>query len=247
MDGYMQAAKKMLVLIDKFDKEDLTDDDKMRELDNKLREIYSNKKSLYADTILHNYVQIMEVMQATEEQTKLLFSEKFNINGFAYYEDEYYKIIDRLVELGEMDTFHMNLEIACWHSNETHTDFEWTIDYTTYLEDGVEDTDSLTDDSYLVNVIAKNQPISSNAAFREIDFILDVINHSPNLINVIKARFVKKEEYSDKVLNILAVRIFYLFHIIAVLIVYGATTEATKILEFPVVAIENKYIYETEG
>ena len=30
MDGYMQAAKKMLVLIDKFDKEDLTDDDKMR-------------------------------------------------------------------------------------------------------------------------------------------------------------------------------------------------------------------------
>lgn len=49
MDGYMQAAKKMLVLIDKFDKEDLTDDDKMRELDNKLREIYSNKKSLYAE------------------------------------------------------------------------------------------------------------------------------------------------------------------------------------------------------
>ena len=46
MDGYMQAAKKMLVLIDKFDKEDLTDDDKMRELDSKLREIFKQEVSI---------------------------------------------------------------------------------------------------------------------------------------------------------------------------------------------------------
>ena len=66
MDKYMQTAKEMLVLIDEFDKEDVFDMDKTIQLDNKLRELQSDVKCLYTDTILRCHDQIMEIMQGTE-------------------------------------------------------------------------------------------------------------------------------------------------------------------------------------
>ena len=50
------------------------------------------------------------------------------------------------------------------------------------------------------------------------------------------------DEYNDNMLNTLAVRIYYLLHMLSALIVYGAATVANKMIDLPITAIEDKYI-----
>ena len=246
MDKYMQAAKEMLVLIDEFDKEDVLDTDKVMVLDKELRQLHSKAQCMYTDTIIQHYDQILEIMQGTEIQNNPVFSEKFNMNTFLYYDE----CIDEAMEYPFMEDdismFNLNLIVDKGFTNSKSKELHWAIDYMMHIEDDITDSDSLTEDSYTIRSISRNAAITEKACFRDIDYIFDILSDSPNLINIIKTRFMKPEEYTDSVLNIIAVRIYYLLHILASLIIYGATTEANKMIVLPIADIESKYIYSVK-
>ena len=243
MDKYMQAAREMLALIDEFDKEDWSDTDKIMALDKKLRRIYSKAKCVYTDTIMQNYDQILEVMQETEEQNIPTFAEKFSMNGFLYYDDSLgEEIVDYPLVEDDVMIFRLNLTVDRGFTDSAKKSLYWGIDYDMELVGDVRDTDSLTDDSYYIKSLSRNSAISEKACFRDIDEIIDILKDSSNFVNIIKTMFMKPEEYTDSSLNIIAVRIYYLLHMLTALITYGATTEANKMIDLPIESIEAKYI-----
>lgn len=245
MDNNMQVARDMLALIDEFDKEDVFDMDKTLQLDNKLRELRSEAKCLYTDTILRCHDQIMEIMQGTEIQTTPVFYEKFNINEFICDDDSMEgEELSQLLLDESSSIFNLNLIADIGFSDQNSKKIHWSMDYDMIIEGDLMDTDPITnvDESYIVRSISSNRAISEKACFRDIDEIIDILKSSPNLANIIKTRFMKLEEYDDSVLNNLAVRIYYLLHMLSALIVYGAATVANKMIDLPITAIEDKYI-----
>lgn len=245
MDKYMQTAKEMLVLIDEFDKEDVFDMDKTIQLDNKLRELQSDAKCLYTDTILRCHDQIMEIMQGTEIQTTPVFYEKFNINEFLCDDDSMDgEEVQQLLLDESSSIFNLNLIADIGFSDKESKKIHWSMDYDMIIEGDLMDTDPITDAdvSYIIRSISSNRVISEKACFRDIDEIISILKNSSNLANIIKTRFMKSEEYDDTVLNIIAVRIYYLLHMLSALIVYGAATVANKMIDLPITAIEDKYI-----
>ena len=240
----MQAAREMLALIDEFDKEDVLDTDKVMVLEKKLRRIYSKAKCVYTDTIMQNYDQILEVMQETEEQNIPTFLEKFSMNGFLYYDDDFEgeEITEYPLAGNDMTVFSLNLVVDRGFTYSDSKSIYWRINYDMELGDDVSDTDSLTDDSYYIKSISRNSAISERSCFRDIGEIINILKDSPNFVNIIKTMFMKPEEYTDSSLNIIAVRIYYLLHMLTALITYGATTEANKMIDLPIESIEAKYI-----
>lgn len=246
MDKYMQKAKEMLVLIDEFDKEDVFDMDKTIQLDNKLRELQSNAKCLYTDTILRCHDQIMEIMQGTEIQTTPVFYEKFNINEFICDDDDYMdgEEFQQMLVDESSSIFNLNLITDIGFSDKESKKIHWRMDYDMIIEGDLMDTDPITDPdaSYIIRSISSNRVISEKACFRDIDEIISILKNSSNLSNIIKTRFMIHDEYNDNMLNTLAVRIYYLLHMLSALIVYGAATVANKMIDLPITAIEDKYI-----
>lgn len=245
MDKYMQVAKKMLVLVDKFNKDDVFDMDKTLLLDKNLRTLSCKAKCIYTDTIIQNYDQILEIMQDTETQNIPTFAEKFSMNGFLYYDYddiEGEEISDYPLVESDVMLFNLNLTVDRGFTELKSKSIYWGIDYDIEIEDDIHDADALTEDSYYIKSISRNASISEKSCFRDIDKILDILKDSPNLINIIKTRFMKPEEYDDSLLNIIAVRIYYLLHILTSLITYGASTEANKMIDLPISAIEANYI-----
>lgn len=245
MDNNMQVARDMLVLIDEFDKEDVFDMDKTLQLDNKLRELQSNAKCLYTDTILRCHDQIMEIMQGTEIQTTPVFYEKFNINEFLCDDDSMdgEEVMERLLDESS-SIFNLNLITDIGFSDQNSKKIHWSMDYDMIIEGDLMDTDPITEvgESYIVRSTSSNRAISEKACFRDIDEIISILKNSQNLVNIIKTRFIAPDEYNDNVLNMLAVRIYYLLHMLSALIVYGAATVANKMIDLPITAIEDKYI-----
>lgn len=242
MDKYMQVAKKMLILVDEFDKEDVFDIDKTMSLDKSLRTLSHQAKCIYTDTIMQNYDQILEIMQDTETQNIPTFAEKFSMNGFFYYDEDVDEILDYPLVENDVMIFNLNLTVDRGFTELKSKSIYWGIDYDIEIEDDIHDADALTKDSYYIKSLSRNASISEKSCFRDIDNILDILKDSPNLVHIIKTRFMKPEEYNDTVLNIIAVRIYYLLHILTSLIMYGASTEANKMIDLPIVAIETKYI-----
>ena len=243
MGKYMYTIKKMLSLIDEFDKEDVNDTDKIMVLDRKLRELHNQAKCVYTDTILQHYDQILELLQETEEQNVPMFVEKFNISNFLYSDESEGEVVEYPFVEDDILVFNLNLTVDRGFTNPKSKSLYWGIDYDVHMEDDIHDESPLTEDSYYIKSISRNASISEKSCFRDIDSILDILKESHNLIKLIKTRFmVKPEEYDDSVLNILSVRIYYLLHMIVSLVIYGATTEANKMVYLPIEEIEAKYI-----